>query len=229
MGQDAVVPDANTPAFFGYLEEYMDRLFVDHTTRITIDEYMDISSKISEAILANTAILPGSSTTEAASYFEEELFYWLVDYLTDYLEGFLAKADEASGESLLRMYVDEWSYYAGILKVVDRAFRPLNEGWILRAKPTRNVYPIEVTMVQMWYSRLFARIHTRLSDAVIALVDKERSGGVVDSMLIERLYTSFVNLNPEGIPDIHAPYRNNLGAYINYYEQPYIFSAIKRL
>jgi cullin 1 len=81
---------------------------------------------------------------------------------------------------------------------VNHIFQYLNRHWIKRqledTAPPSGIYPINVLAVVVWQQDFFARQETRVSRALLALIEKERCGEQVDTHLLAGVVSGYVNL-----------------------------------
>ncbi|KAI8326436.1 Cullin-domain-containing protein [Martensiomyces pterosporus] len=236
MAQAESPPSPNTQEFWEYLKGNLDVIMNESTSGLTYRDYAFMNSSISNCLSGGGQGAGGHDSKDGSSIMSSyfigmKLFNWITTYMAEHFQGFVLQVRNTEGEDLVRRYCKKWKDYEFASRVVDRIFKPLNDNWItpMRSGRSHNVHPIRTTMYQIWFQRLFLPLYPRLSEAIVALVNKERSGGVVDSMLIEDVYASFISLNPEGTQGIRSNFRRDLGAYTRYYERPYIFSAIRCL
>lgn len=139
-------------------------------------------------------------------------------------------------ESLLHFYHTEWERYSTCIRYVNHIFQYLNRHWIKRqledTAPPSGIYPINVLAVVVWQQDFFARQETRVSRALLALIEKERCGEQVDTHLLAGVVSGYVHLGTadasqpaggsSGTPPLSAAAAADkaLAVYRNYIEQP---------
>ena len=125
-------------------------------------------------------------------------------------------------EPLLKYYTDEWKRYTTGASYVNRLFTYLNRHWIKREKDEgrKNVYPVYTLALVSWRDNFFKNVQSKskLTNAVLRLIERQRQGEAIDTSLLENVVESFVAL---GIDETDAN-RQNLEVYKEAFEKPFI-------
>lgn len=157
----------------------------------------------------------------------------------------IKEAEELTDQALLKYYTDEWRRFTTGASYVNRLFTYLNRHWIKREKDEgkKNVYPVytvsflffkqlgcqsvstqnarnlQLALVT-WRDHFFKYVQqkTKLTAAVLALIERQRNGQSIDTSLLERVVESLVAL---GI-DEQDTNRTNLDVYKEGFEVPFV-------
>ncbi|KAJ2278266.1 ubiquitin ligase (cullin) of SCF [Coemansia sp. RSA 370] len=214
--------DINSTEYLEALQNALDGPIVRHEIMST-PEYMKVYSAVKH-YQDYACVEPPAMTTMCCN---RRLYNWLISYMTKNIRDIKDKALVLSGPALLDFYITQWEYFQTTHMLIGRLFFSVDQQWIERqCKQDPNYTCISSTLIQLWYFYLFRRLTTHVMSNAISLVDAERSGRAIDSTLITRLYKAYVELKPEGIAKCNAEFRERLGAYICYYENPYINAAV---
>ncbi|KAJ2356024.1 ubiquitin ligase (cullin) of SCF [Coemansia erecta] len=217
--------DVNSPDFWEALQNALDVAVVGEGA-MSAREYMLVYTALKSCQSSLSHDVPGSVGANPGR--GGRLYDWLVSYISQAMRNMSLTAHEYRGEELLGFYLKQWEHFQSVHLMIGRLFSVVDEQWIERQRQHTPSYTIvSSTLVQLWFIHMFRCLTKHLMANVISLLDKEREGGVIDSTLITNLYKACVELKPEGMSDIHVAFREDLGAYIRYYEQPYIDAAIR--
>ncbi|KIX05738.1 uncharacterized protein Z518_03710 [Rhinocladiella mackenziei CBS 650.93] len=150
----------------------------------------------------------------------EELYTLLGRYLTEHLRGVLVQSESHTDEALLTFYIREWKRYTDAAKYNNHLFRYLNRHWVKREidEGKKNVYDVYTLHLVKWKDDFFKAVESKVMDAVLRLVEKQRNGETIDQMQIKAIVDSFVSL---GL-DEHDSTKSTLDVYRLYFERPFI-------
>ncbi|KAJ2779387.1 ubiquitin ligase (cullin) of SCF [Coemansia interrupta] len=158
------------------------------------------------------------------------MYFWLTDYIMQYVQRLRQQMSAMEGTELLKYYVEQWKNFVFVSKPVNGIFLNLYRQWIqMEMHNGSNYKPLSDTMVQLWYLQLFKPLSAHLTRNTINLIDMRRNGQTVEDNFIKNLFNAYYELRPEGMPEVNSIYREPLGVYLKSYEEPYIESAIRYL
>lgn len=150
----------------------------------------------------------------------EELYNKLITYLTGHLEGLVENSRSHADEALLAYYIREWGRYTTAAKYIHHLFRYLNRHWVKREidEGKKYIYDVYTLHLVQWRKVLFEQLSTKVMDAVLKLVEKQRNGETIEYSQIKQVVDSFVSL---GL-DESDPTKSTLEVYRHHFEQPFI-------
>jgi cullin 1 len=120
----------------------------------------------------------------------------------------------------LTFYTKEWKRYTDAAKYNNHLFRYLNRHWVKREidEGKKNVYDVYTLHLVRWRDDFFKAVETKVMEAVLRLVEKQRNGETIDQMQIKAIVDSFVSL---GL-DENDSTKSTLDVYRLYFERPFI-------
>jgi cullin 1 len=123
-------------------------------------------------------------------------------------------------EALLTFYIREWQRYTSAGKYVHHLFKYLNRHWVKREidEGKKNVYDVYTLHLVQWRDVLFAQVSSKVMDAVLKLVEKQRNGETIEHNQIKQVVDSFVSL---GLDDGDSS-KTNLDVYRFHFERPFL-------
>jgi len=138
----------------------------------------------------------GSKGVSGANFVGEELYNKLKDFLTKHMHSLLKIAETRMDEGLLHYYNTEWTRYITAMRYVNNIFQYLNRHWIKREADDgkKEVYEISVLALVIWRDNFFNALKTRLTNALLVLIEKERNGEQIDTTLVQGVITAYVSL-----------------------------------
>jgi cullin 1 len=153
----------------------------------------------------------------------EELYTLLGAYLTSHLENVLANSQSHVDEALLSYYIKEWKRFTDAAKYNNHLFRYLNRHWVKREmdEGKKNVYDVYTLHLVKWRDDFFNKVHDKVMDAVLKLVEKQRNGETIDQLQVKAIVESFVSL---GLDD-NDPTKSTLDVYRLHFERPFLAST----
>lgn len=123
-------------------------------------------------------------------------------------------------EALLSFYIKEWGRYTVAAKYIHHLFRYLNRHWVKREidEGKKNIYDVYTLHLVQWRRVLFEQVSTKVMDAVLKLVEKQRNGETIEHGQIKQVVDSFVSL---GL-DEADPSKSTLDVYRFHFERPFL-------
>lgn len=150
----------------------------------------------------------------------EELYNKLIEYLDNHLTDLVEHSKSHTDEALLAYYIKEWGRYTIAAKYIHHLFRYLNRHWVKREidEGKKNIYDVYTLHLVQWRKVLFALVSTKVMDAVLKLVEKQRNGETIEHSQIKQVVDSFVSL---GL-DEADPSKSTLDVYRFHFEKPFL-------
>lgn len=150
----------------------------------------------------------------------EELYNKLIDYLKQHLEDLVTQSKAHADEALLTFYIKEWGRYTLAAKYIHHLFRYLNRHWVKREidEGKKNIYDVYTLHLVQWRRVLFEQVSSKVMDAVLKLVEKQRNGETIEHSQIKQVVDSFVSL---GL-DEADPTKSTLDVYRFHFERPFL-------
>lgn len=123
-------------------------------------------------------------------------------------------------EALLTFYIKEWGRYTVAAKYIHHLFRYLNRHWVKREidEGKKNIYDVYTLHLVQWRRVLFEQVSSKVMDAVLKLVEKQRNGETIEHGQIKQVVDSFVSL---GL-DEADPSKSTLDVYRFHFERPFL-------
>ena len=121
---------------------------------------------------------------------------------------------------MLTFYIKEWDRYTIAAKYIHHLFRYLNRHWVKREidEGKKNIYDVYTLHLVQWRNVLFEQVSTKVMDAVLKLVEKQRNGEAIEHSQIKQVVDSFVSL---GL-DEADPSKSTLDVYRYHFERPFL-------
>ncbi|GAM20622.1 hypothetical protein SAMD00019534_037970 [Acytostelium subglobosum LB1] len=149
---------------------------------------------------SKSGVMKVSSTTKqaapGANYVGEELYSNLNHFLKGHMKDLLKVAETKMDESLLNYYYSEWDRYTCAMKYINNIFQYLNRYWIKREidDGKKEVYEVLVLSLVIWRDCLFGPLKTRLTSALLELIESERNGYQINTSLVKGVIHGYVSL-----------------------------------
>ena len=168
----------------------------------------------------NAICLRPRANKAIANLLGEDLYRNLKEYLRDHLETLLKQSDDFSDEVLLAFYIKEWDRYTTAAKYTNHLFRYLNRHWVKREidEGKKDVYDVYTLHLVIWKEEFFMRTHSRVMNAVLKMIEKQRNGEIIEQSQIKSIVDSFVSL---GLDESDTT-KSTLDVYRYYFERPFI-------
>jgi cullin 1 len=160
------------------------------------------------------------SNQRGAHLLGEDLYRKLTEYLTKHLTALKEESKVHTDEALLAFYIREWTRYTDAAKYIHHLFRYLNRHWVRREidEGKKHVYDVYTLHLVQWRDVLFSPIASKVMDAVLKLVEKQRNGETIEHSQIKQVVDSFVSL---GLDEGDAS-KTTLEVYRFHFERPFL-------
>lgn len=140
--------------------------------------------------------------------------------MTEHLKGLVIESKAHKDEALLAFYIREWQRYTAAAKYIHHLFRYLNRHWVKREmdegkKSTYDTYTLHLVR---WRDVLFTQVSSKVMDAVLKLVEKQRNGETIECNQIKQVVESFVSL---GLDEGDFS-KTTLDVYRFHFERPFL-------
>jgi len=138
----------------------------------------------------------GTKPSSGANFVGEELYNKLKEFLTKHMKMLLKIAETRMDEGLLHYYHNEWIRYTTAMRYVNHIFNYLNRHWIKREADDgkKEIYEIYPLALVIWRENLFSPLRSRLTNALLSLIEKERNGEQIDTTLFSGVISAYVSL-----------------------------------
>jgi len=158
-----------------------------------------------------------------ANFVGEELYNRLSEYLKRHMKNLSKQAEGKLDDALLMYYSKEWERFTTAMKYINNIFDYLNRHWIKREADDgkKEVYDIETLSLVIWRDHLFQAQRARLTNALLALIEKERNGEQINTHLVGVVISGYVKLglNKE------KPKETTLEVYKTYFEEEFLVAT----
>lgn len=146
-------------------------------------------------------------------------------YLENYLKKLSGAASSHVDEALLAFYMREWDRYTTAAKYINHLFRYLNRHWVKREmdEGKKNIYDVYTLHLVQWRSTFFQDVNTKVMQAVLKMVEKQRSGETIEHHQIKAIVESFVSL---GLDESDST-KGTLDVYRYHFERPFLAETKK--
>ena len=157
---------------------------------------------------------------EAAHLLGEDLYTNLKQYLRRHLAEIHEGSKKHADEALLTFYIKEWGRYTTAAKYINHLFRYLNRHWVKREtdEGKKDIYEVYILHLVQWREELFSKISSKVMDAVLMMVEKQRNGETIDQQQIKSIVDSFVSL---GLDETDST-KSTLDVYRHNFERPFL-------
>ncbi|KAK8144343.1 hypothetical protein G3M48_005930 [Beauveria asiatica] len=211
-------------ATWKYLVHGINRVMNDLEQGIDMQLYMGVYTAVHNFCTSQKAVGLGGpamhSNHRGAHLLGEELYKKLMHYLEEHLNGLYEKSKTHTDEALLAYYIKEWDRYTVAAKYIHHLFRYLNRHWVKREidEGKKSIYDVYTLHLVQWRQVLFKNVWSKVMDAVLKLVEKQRNGETIEYGQIKQVVDSFVSL---GL-DEADPSKSTLDVYRFHFEKPFL-------
>ncbi|KAI9100405.1 Cullin [Phlyctochytrium arcticum] len=167
---------------------------------------------------------PASEVNRGANLMGADLYSNLKTYLKLHLDTLKAQADQQMDEDLLTFYTREWKRYTTATTYLHHIFRYLNRHWVKREidEGHKTIYDVYTLTLVTWRDHFFVggpgSLQHKVMEAVLNLIEKQRSGETIDTGLIYNVVDSFVSL---GL-DENDSTKSTLDVYKKHFEEAFL-------
>ncbi|KAK4125459.1 Cullin-domain-containing protein [Parathielavia appendiculata] len=211
---------------WNYLQQGVTRIMMSLQEGIDLQTYMGIYTAVHNFCTSQKAVgfafqsQAIGQSHRGAHLLGEDLYKKLTEYLSEHLRGLVAESRAHADEALLAFYIREWQRYTNAAKYVHHLFRYLNRHWVKREidEGKKNVYDVYTLHLVQWRDVLFHHISTKVMEAVLKLVEKQRNGETIEHNQIKQVVDSFVSL---GLDDGDSS-KTTLDVYRFHFEKPFL-------
>ncbi|KAI6353891.1 hypothetical protein MCOR25_008843 [Pyricularia grisea] len=211
---------------WNYLQNGITRIMNNLQDGMTMETYMGIYTSVHNFCTSQKALGfanspgPPAAAHRGAHLLGEDLYKKLMKYLSDHLEDLLVQSKAHTGEALLSFYIREWDRYTTAAKYIHHLFRYLNRHWVKREidEGKKHIFDVYTLHLVQWKNVLFDKVHEKVMDAVLALVERQRNGETIEYGQIKQILDSMVSL---GLDENDAS-KTTLDCYRFHFEKPFI-------
>jgi len=167
------------------------------TQSLARDQYMQLYSLVYQYCTSNDISLPIHSHgyLPGCELLGEKLYINLKDFLCSHLGNLTAEALENHDDLLLIYYQDSWNKYIFASVVTHHIFLYMNRHWVRRVLEDNNdVFEVYSLAMVMWRESLLAKLGSRITEAVIRLIMKERDGEPINTLLVSCVKQSYIDI-----------------------------------
>ena len=159
-------------------------------------------------------------TQMVAHLLGEDLYKNLKEYLRNHLDDLYERSKGHVDEALLSYYIREWDRYTTAAKYTNHLFRYLNRHWVRREmdEGKKDVYDVYTLHLVQWKDVLFKKVHEKVMDAVLKMVEKQRNGETIEQSQVKSIVDSFVSL---GLDEADST-KSTLEVYRYHFERPFV-------
>ena len=161
------------------------------------DRYMQLYNLVYQYCTSNNLSLPVHSRSylTGCERFGERLYKNLQDFLCTHLRNLAAEGLENRDELLLMFYQSSWNNFIFSSVVTHHIFLYMNRHWIRRVLEDNNdVFEVYSLAMVMWRETLLAELESRVTEAVIRLITKERDGEPINTLLVTCIKQSYIDM-----------------------------------
>ncbi|PHH64141.1 hypothetical protein CDD80_1151 [Ophiocordyceps camponoti-rufipedis] len=214
-------------ATWDYLQAGISHVMLDLEKGFDTQMYMGVYTAVHNFCTSQKSVAGGlaggpamHSSHRGAHLLGEELYNNLINYLRGHLEQLVVDSRLHTEEALLTYYIKEWQRYTTAAKYIHHLFRYLNRHWVKREidEGKKNIYDVYTLHLVQWRKVLFDKVSSKVMEAVLKLVEKERNGETIEHGQIKQVVDSFVSL---GL-DEADPSKSTLDVYRYHFERPFL-------
>jgi len=165
--------------------------------------YMQLYNLVYQYCTSNNLILPKHSRNHlpGGELLGGQLYKNLQAFLRRHLGNLTVEGRENYDEMLLAFYQNCWSHYIFSSMVTHHVFLYMNRHWIRRVledDSDSDVFEVYSLAMVMWRENLLAELESRVTEAVIRLITRERNGDPINTLLVSCIKQSYIDMGISG-------------------------------
>ncbi|KAJ5167004.1 Cullin-1 [Penicillium canariense] len=207
---------------WSFLEAGINSVMLKLEEGVDMKTYMALYTAVHNFCTSQKAVASnqGLQAHRGAHLLGEELYKLLGEYLSRHLSVVFKESQGHAEEALLGFYIREWTRFTTAAKYVNHLFSYLNRHWVKREidEGKKNVYDVYTLHLVKWKDDFFEKVHGKVMDAVLNLIEKQRNGETIEQSQIKSIVDSFVSL---GL-DENDSKKSTLEVYRQYFQRPFI-------
>jgi cullin 1 len=207
------------------LEAGISQLITNLNEGFPVKQWMVLYSNVYNYCTTSRPQNPGRPTKGAsgANFVGEDLYLRLQDFLKKHMKSLLKITETRMDELLLTYYNTEWDRYTTAMRYINNIFQYLNRHWIKREADDgkKEVYEVYTLSLVIWRDHLFIPLKSRITNALLALIEKERNGEQIDDHLVRGVINGYVSLGLNK----DKPKETTLEIYKEYFEDDFLLAT----
>lgn len=179
--------------------------------------YMNCYTVVYNYCVSKSRSVVGNSGSYALA--GEEMYTRLLQYLLNYV----TSLKQSPSETFLNFYVSKWKRFTIGAGYMNNVFDYMNRYWVLkeRSDGRKDVYDVNSLCIISWKSEMFSENLETLISEILAQIELQRNGEIVETQEISLAIKSLVSL---GIDDNDLK-KTSLVEYITHFETRFLAST----